>query len=217
MVLVAGVDEAGRGPCLGPLVMAVAVIDESKERDLIALGVKDSKLVSAKKRVFLYPKILSLLTSYHILISYPPQVDHAVMHSSLNKHEQVLTAKMLAAEKNNVHVCVVDCPSLGVQKYQDELQAMCKTTILCEHRADANYPAVAAASILAKVWRDKIIDELKLRFDVDFGSGYASDPKTQAFVTEHYASKEFAHVLRQSWETIKRHKVTSSQSDLGAW
>jgi ribonuclease HII len=73
------------------------------------------------------------------------------------------------------------------------------------HQADAIYPVVSAASIIAKVRRDELIEELKKELGIDFGSGYPSDPKTKEFLIKwgKKHSGKFPEIVRQSWQTVE--------------
>ena len=71
-----GIDEAGRGPVVGPLVIAAVVVDESKLSNLETLGVKDSKKLSPKKREELFKEIIRLVDDYFILEISPEEIDN---------------------------------------------------------------------------------------------------------------------------------------------
>jgi ribonuclease HII len=73
--------------------------------------------------------------------------------------------------------------------------------IISTHHAEDKFPAVAAASIIAKTTRDRIVRELHGEFG-DFGSGYPSDPKTRAYLREILSSSNLPRIVRRSWKTI---------------
>ncbi|WP_457753524.1 ribonuclease HII, partial [Thermococcus sp.] len=76
--------------------------------------------------------------------------------------------------------------------------------IIAEHKADAKYLPVSAASILAKVTRDKAIEKLKKQYG-EIGSGYPSDPRTRKFLEEYYKEHgEFPPIVRKSWKTLRK-------------
>ena len=86
-----------------------------------------------------------------------------------------------------------------------------KVKLIVEHKADTKYPTVAAASILAKVTRDREIEKIKKKIGIDFGSGYPSDPKTIEFVNKHWNKFD---IFRKSWSTYQKVAAKKSQSKL---
>ena len=76
--------------------------------------------------------------------------------------------------------------------------------IVAEHKADSKYIPVAAASILAKVTRDRAIEKLKEAYG-EIGSGYPSDPITRRFLEEYYKKHGvFPPIVRKSWKTLEK-------------
>ena len=182
-VLVVGVDEAGRGCIIGPLVVAGVSVPEEKMPDLIALGVKDSKLLTAKKRDSLFDEIIQLKASIKTVKLAPVEIDKAVecqrrLHK-LNRLEPETMAQVIQAlSPNEVYVDAADVEKRFATHIRECLTI--KTKIISRHKADLIYPIVSAASIIAKVERDREIETLRGVFG-DFGSGYLHDPKTQGF------------------------------------
>ncbi len=205
---VCGVDDAGRGPVIGPLVIAGVLIDASKLDALKSLGVKDSKKLVASERERLAVEIPKLIDSHHVLELEPSSIDRIVHRAPKFQRLNLLEAKTMAAviEKLKPDVAYVDASDVDCERYKncilDELSYRPK--IVSEHNADVNYPIVSAASILAKVRRDARIEEIRNEFG-DFGSGYAHDPKTRKFLEEYYrANKDFPPIVRRSWATLKQ-------------
>lgn len=201
MVLVCGIDEAGRGPIIGPLVMCGILIKEEDEEKLKKIKVKDSKLLTKKQREFLYNKIIKIAQKYKIIIISQEEIDRAVKgHDGLNLNW--LEADKSAEIINNLNPekTIIDTPSNNINKYKNYLLKKIKNkkieTIL-EHKADLNYPIVSAASIIAKVTRDREIEKIKNKIKIDFGSGYMSDRKTVAFLENNYES--YKELFRKSW------------------
>jgi len=200
MTLICGIDEAGRGPVIGPLVMAGVLIKEKDEEKLRNIGVKDSKLLTKQQRDDLYDKIIKIVMKYKIIITGPKEIDEAV------KGENNLNLNWLEADKtteiiNNLkpEKAIVDCPSNNIGKYKDYLSKKTKTELIVEHKADLNYPVVAAASILAKVTRDNEIEKIKKKIKVDFGSGYPADPRTKEFLEKNH--HKYPKIFRKSWSS----------------
>lgn len=197
----AGIDEAGRGPVIGPLVMCGVVVEEEDIAKLAQLGVKDSKLLTPKKREALFEPIKKIVKAYKLIIIEPQEIDDAVNSASLNLNflEAIKTALILNELKSDK--AIVDCPSNNIAAYKEYLQNLLtvKMELILEHNAEKHLQ-VAAASILAKVTRDRIILELEKKYG-KLGSGYPSDPKTQAFLKKN--AKKYPEIFRKSWATYK--------------
>lgn len=215
MTFVVGIDEAGRGPVIGPLVIAGVRIKEGSEKKISALGVKDSKLLTPKQREKLYYDIIKFADSYKVYIIQPKEVDDAVASSSTNLNwlEGDYSAKIINELKPDK--AILDCPSNNPKAYvtyvKEKLKV--KTEIIAEHKADVNYPVVSAASILAKVTRDKEIQKIIDKINKPVGSGYPSDPVTKKFIKENY--KKHPEIFRKSWQTYKDLVNQKQQSKLG--
>ena len=212
-----GIDEAGRGPVLGPMVMCGVVVEEGGGVDerLRALGVKDSKLLTPDEREKLYPQILALVKSYKIVVLEADVIDAAISSSALNlnKLEAHTSADILNAL--NPDAAIIDCPSNNVKAYTAYLKKKMavKCVLVVEHKADTNHVEAGAASILAKVTRDREIEKIKKEIgNVDFGSGYPSDPKTVAFLEKNWNKYDF---FRKSWDSWQRLQKQKSQMKLG--
>ncbi|MHA1132529.1 MAG: ribonuclease HII [Candidatus Helarchaeota archaeon] len=212
MPLIAGIEEAGRGPVIGPMVMAIAVIDSDQESRLREMGVKDSKQLSKKQRERLYNKLIGDLLAYEITVIQPNEIDAALMakNTNLNWLEADISIKLFQTieKKRKIAHLFVDCPSTNTQAFHSYIHSHLKIDPQCitvEHKADINYPIVSAASILAKVTRDREIENIKKQYNIDFGSGYPSDRKTIEFlkrwVKEH---KGFPDFVRKTWATSKK-------------
>jgi len=202
MVLVAGVDEAGRGPLIGPLVMCGVVVESKDLPTLVELGVKDSKLLTPKKREALFEPIKKIVHAYKLIIVEPAEIDAAVESktTNLNQLEAVKTGMILNALKPDR--AVVDCPSTNIPAYTQYLEQFLthKMDLVLEHNAE-KHVQVAAASILAKVTRDRLIEDLKKKYG-EIGSGYPADPKTQEFLKKN--AKKHPEIFRKSWATYKK-------------
>jgi ribonuclease HII len=203
MPTVLGIDEAGRGPVIGSLFIAAVVIEKEKEENLKNLGVKDSKMLTPLQRERLYESIVELATSYKIIQVSPQEID-GVLHgadSNLNWLEADKSIELINALETDE--AVMDCPSTNIEAFSQYIKNKLNKDIplLCAHKADQDHPSVAAASILAKVERDKEIREIKQKIGVDFGSGYPSDPKTVAFLKSYW--DKYPEIFRHSWKSYK--------------
>jgi ribonuclease HII len=209
-MLVAGVDEAGRGCVIGPLVVAGVAVKTEKLPLLTALGVKDSKLLSAKKREALYPEIIKLTENHHIVKVLPDQIDKVVgsarkLHK-LNRLEAQTMAKIIEALRPDE--AYVDAADVMEQRFGNHISECLtiKTKIVSQHKADRVFPVVSAASIIAKVERDREIAILKGTYG-DFGSGYLTDAKTMVFLKRLLDENgDYPSCVRQSWKPAKKAK-----------
>ncbi|PLW80165.1 ribonuclease HII [Candidatus Woesearchaeota archaeon] len=213
---VAGVEEAGRGPVIGPLVMAVCTIDNSKQKMLTIEGVTDSKLLTPIKREQLFEKIKELVDDYKIIIVSPTEIDEALNNpnNNLNLLEAQTSAKLL--KQVDFEKAILDCPTADTKKYAETVKRLTEKEgeYLAEHKADLNHPIVSAASILAKVTRDKEIEKLQKELGVDFGSGYPSDPKTKEFIEKNFEDPKYENIFRKTWDTYKKLVEKKNQTSL---
>jgi ribonuclease HII len=202
-MLICGIDEAGRGPVIGPMVVCGVVIEEREEFELEAFGVKDSKELLPTTRDKLFNIIKDTAPRYKIIIVPSEEIDKAVDsdETNLNWLEVEKTAKIINYLKPDK--VLVDCPSNNLKAYKNKIISLLDnkdTKIVVAHKADKRYPIVAAASILAKVIRDREITKLKRRYNVEFGSGYPSDEFTKRFLEKNYNKFNF---FRKSWASYK--------------
>jgi len=218
---ISGIDEAGRGPLIGPLVICIAAIPENKEPELKALGVKDSKLLTEEQREDILKELLKI-THHELVIIQPSEIDETLASPNTNlnwleaDHGAALLNKLNVKLDDNISKCIIDCPSNNVKAYTDYFQKKVdneEIKLIVEHKADLNHLIVGAASIIAKVTREKELEKIKKKLKIDFGSGYPSDPRTKEFVEKHHADKEYSHLFRKSWETYK--KITRSKTQRG--
>ena len=205
-----GIDDAGRGPVIGPMVLAGCLIDDKTEREFRRLGVKDSKQLSEKRREFLAQIIREKAETFEVIIIHPKKIDHDnSVGVKLNEVEAFACARIINKINKgykNLKV-ILDCPSTNLEKWKDflktKLNYLSNLEIVCEHKADKNYIAVSAASILAKSVREKEMLKLKKRFGKDMGSGYSSDPTTSKFLEKNLKKYNNHGIFRKSWQTWK--------------
>lgn len=218
-MLIGGIDEAGRGPVIGPMVITGVVYEEKNLGWLRKDGVKDSKLLQPGKRRKLYQKIIKQARSYEIIKISPEKIDQVILKSgsNLNWLEGEKTAEIL--NKLRPNKAIVDCPSPNAWRYRTFVQKRLnyQPELLVEHKADANHIIVAAASVVAKVVRDAEILRIKKKIGIDFGSGYASDLRTQEFLKKNYNT--FTEIFRKSWSSYQRLKKggKTKQKKLGEY
>ncbi len=172
------------------------------------LGVKDSKAVRPEKRRALYDEIVQRSIVVHWVAVHPPEIDEYVTHGRKYRRLNYLEAMHMAAVigKLGARRVFVDAPDTNPTRFSLELSEMLDPCpkIVAEHRADVNYVVVGAASIIAKVERDRAIERLREE-NGDFGSGYPSDRRTIDYLKE-YVRKEGSQptFARKSWKTWRR-------------
>jgi ribonuclease HII len=201
-VQVCGVDDAGRGSMLGPLVIAGISINKTKLRKLSSLGIKDSKQLSPKSREDLYKKIIEIVDDYYIARISPKSIDASVKKHDLNHLEAKYMAKVIS--KLNPDTSYVDSCDVNSKRFGKEISRLSSNKkIKSFHHADSKFVIVSAASIIAKVSRDKSIT--KLRKSHDLGSGYPSDTVTINFVKSYYeAYNALPTFVRKSWKPTQK-------------
>lgn len=218
--LVCGVDEAGRGPVVGPLVLGCVLVDGKGAKKLRELKVRDSKKLTPSRREHLEPLIKSIAIEWRLLHISPADIDRLRKTQSLNVIEAQKTAHMIVSLENRPGKIIIDAADAVEASYdrkiREAIESACPGYIIdeliCEHKADDNYVEVSAASVIAKVARDRAIEDLKAEYG-EFGSGYPSDPLTQEFVKRIIASGQTPECIRRSWNTMNRCRQTS----IGDW
>jgi ribonuclease HII len=197
---IVGIDEAGRGSVIGPLVLCGVVIRENRIKFLERLEVKDSKKISPKKRVVLSRKIRKI-TDYHLVKITAQDIDILRAHDvNLNQIEKIGMLKII--NKSDADTSIIDCFDVKPDRLKNEMETFFpEINVITEHNAEDKYTVVAAASIVAKVERDLEIAKIRKEFK-DIGSGYPSDPKTIEFLKSSY--DDLPDFVRKSWSTIER-------------
>ena len=220
--LIAGVDDAGRGPIIGPMVVGGVLIPEEQHKDLRGYGVRDSKLLTPELRTKLDAKIRSVAIRVSLTEASPKEIDEFVLHGGRLRKLNFLEARMMADVLANLNPAeaYVDASDVNEARFAscireslpDDLRGI---KIFSEHHADRTFPVVSAASILAKVRRDALVENLRSEYG-DFGSGYITDPKTMSFLrTWRRTHAEYPPIVRMSWKTVKELESEIGQARLG--
>lgn len=208
MVLIAGIDEAGRGPVVGPLVIAIFSCSSDTEQKVNSLCKKDSKQLSAKQREEIFEQ-LKHLGKINFVELTADMLNSLMEKETLNEIEAMFMAKLIKSLNSEVNV-KIDLPDRYSWIFAKRMERYGVKKYEAEHKADENHPIVAAASICAKVLRDRKIEEIKKEIG-DFGSGYPGDAKTISFLKNKENMKRAEPYLRKKWktlETIKQTKLT---------
>ncbi len=210
-----GIDDAGRGPLIGPMILAGVLLTDKQEKILKKHNVKDSKQLAHPTRIDLSGLIRKNVVKHAITKSSPNEIDDALTSgTNLNTLEAQKTAEIINAlnEKdfyNKKIKVIVDCPSTNTRAWRSTLLKYISYAenliITCEHKADANYTSVSAASILAKVEREDEIEKIREHYKKygDVGSGYPSDPITKEFLKKNGAKLKNEGIFRKTWSTWK--------------
>jgi len=204
--MICGADEAGRGPVVGPLIIAGVTFENDLE--LIENNVRDSKKITPKRREILAKKIKESAVNYEIMIISASDIDHMRKVMTLNEIEVNAFSKII--EKLKPDICYVDAADVNDERFGKNILSRLsfKPEIISKHKADDIYPVVGAASILAKTKRDEEVQmmaqELEKKLDIPLGSGYPADPVTQKFLRKWV--KTFGKLpphTRHSWKTAQ--------------
>ena len=212
--MICGVDEAGKGPVIGPLVVAAVKIKNAKDID--NLGVKDSKQVTSGKRKEL-AEIIKSEFDYAIEIIEPEIVDEYRKQNKLNELNREAFERLIS--KLNPNIAYVDAADVNEHRFgkqiKEKLTNENDTDVISMHKADAKIDVVAAASIIAKETREREVEKIKGEIG-DFGSGYPSDEKTIKFLKSFYADNgKWPTGTRKSWKTLERIRPVKTLEDFG--
>ncbi len=225
MALILGIDDAGRGPLIGPMILAGVLLKKEDEKFLKSEGVADSKQLAHPVRVNLAGLIKDTAIDFKVVATSAEQIDHA-LHSGINLNvlEAIKTAEIInyltEGKKEKIFV-IVDCPSVNTKAWRATLLGYIKNPdnidLHCEHKADVNHASVSAASILAKVAREEEIAKIRSEYEKygNIGSGYPSDPVTQAFLKKRGKELRDSGLFRKTWATWKELFPDKKQMTLG--
>ena len=205
--MIIGVDEAGRGCIIGPMVICAAAIKPLDEYKLKELGVRDSKKLSPLQRQRLYPKVAHLCK--YVTVKITAQELNSLMDKhSLNEIEAMKVAFALDSLGMRQATAYIDSPYNVPAKFCRRIDkyANAKPKLVCANKADDRYLIVGAASIIAKVTRDREIEKIKQETGIDFNSGYTSDPMTQDVISRRKQYPQLHPFLRLKWSTLQSEK-----------
>lgn len=214
-MLLGGIDEAGRGSVIGPLVIAGISFDSTGIESIRNEGITDSKKLTVQKRETMYTKILQSAVSVFVCRINPMTIDKYVSQKKLNVLESrfmTITADNISADKIIIDACDVK-PDRFKQSILKNLTNK-SVKIYCFHKADADNLIVSAASVIAKVTRDREIKKIEEILCKKIGSGYPSDPSTKLFLRNHLFNNETKEYIRFSWSPVKNLMNECAQTKL---
>jgi ribonuclease HII len=180
--------------------------------------VKDSKLLTPKNRESLYGRIISICNEFVVMKTTANSLNDEMKKYSLNEIEAMELGKALSLLKKPPEEVYIDSPDTIAKRFCTRIRKYHSGNeeLICEHKADFNYPICSAASIIAKVERDAVIEEIKKELGCNFGSGYSSDDRTIDFLKKNFHRLEIHKYIRKEWETIdklKQRKLSEFDAD----
>jgi len=216
-----GLDEAGRGPVIGPMVVACTCLKKSEIEFLSKYVSRDSKKYSKRQRLYLYRLIKSSEIKYRYYIISPSIINKWMSRGGkLNelelKYFLEITVNILEdIERENSKLTIyIDAPDVKperfgkkfLEKLRKYIYLSIPVEVISEHRADEKYLPVSVASIIAKVIRDKEIEKL-YKIIGNFGSGYPSDYRTREFIRKIAREgriNDYKEYIRIHWKTVEK-------------
>lgn len=181
---------------------------EERIPELIKLGVKDSKKLAPSRREALNTRLQTLEAKIAFVRVQPSEIDKTVFRAEKYRKLNFLEAKAMAEviTKLRPSIAFVDASDVSCDRYRRQILGELEfdLPIVSEHKADETYPIVSAASILAKVERDRCIRSICERWG-DIGTGYPSDQTTKEFLDKAISRKgKLPRFVRRSWKTVRR-------------
>ncbi|MBD18335.1 MAG: ribonuclease HII [Euryarchaeota archaeon] len=216
--MIVGVDEAGRGPVLGPLVVAAVAVPDDDLQRLIELGMDDSKTLSAAKREELNEIICKEPNWIVSIIECSPErIDLTMEKKTLNDLEVDLFGEAInGLGINSIEEIILDACDTNEARFGRNVSSKVSNlevvkSVISRHGADGEYPVVGAASIVAKVHRDKVIESISKNRGFNVGSGYPSDPNTRSVLPMLLSNEYPDQDLRWGWKTVTQHWSNSGR------
>jgi len=196
------------------MTIAGVLIEEKNEEKLRKIGVKDSKMLSPRQRERLFPLIKKIAKDYAVLKISAKEIDELRKEKNLNIIEAEKMAQIIKTLKANK--AYVDTPQKSTEKFKAILLNLAQnhTEIVAENYCDERYPVCSAASIIAKVERDKEVEKIKKIVGFDFGVGYSHDQRSIEFVKKCLKEKKHLEFIRHSWITVDNLKSKKEQKSL---
>ena len=216
-----GIDEAGRGPVLGPMVYAYCAWPISLKEDLGSMGFFDSKQVNEENREKFF-EILKNLDGICLIFESdvldPELISNKMLQISKENLNEIsyntafglINSAVNRVNINNIYIDTVGKPEYYKSLLDNKFNHLPYLNFTVSEKADSKFPIVSAASIVAKVTRDEKVKNWQFRENVfqkvskAFGSGYPADPNTVKWLEENF-DQVFGYVdfVRFSWKTIE--------------
>jgi ribonuclease HII len=206
----------------------VVSVQQGKEKKLARIGVRDSKMLTRKKREYLYDEIVALAENVKVYKITNSEINKAMVGGvSLNELEAMHFAGLIDQLSPLPSKVFLDSPDVRSEKFSVRISMFSKKPlsfaghngkktkgkveplegeqamrIISEHKADSRYPVVSCASIIAKVTRDRELDRIEREMGIDIGSGYPSDKKTVEMIRANLRNKKLLQYIREEWKTM---------------
>lgn len=213
--MILGIDEAGKGPVIGSMFIAGICATKNEILYLKTLGIKDSKKLSSKTRNDLYNKITTKISSYYVLEVSASLIDELRTIMTMNEIMVLCFSNVIYHLKEyHSNIIIIDAADISESRFKNNIIQHLKkqnlehilqdVLLISKHKADLKYLIVSTASIIAKIERDKMINNFNNELKIDAGSGYPSDLKTINFLKTHnFMNSPYNIYIRKSWKTIK--------------
>lgn len=218
-IIIAGADEAGRGAVIGPLVVSMLCISKGREKQLAEIGVRDSKLLNPRKRALLFDEIQSIAEEVRTYKISNEEINSAMRSGvSINQLEAMHFARLIDEMRADMGKVYIDSPDVVAERFGARVSLFSKKPvrvvgaktgpkdarirIISEHKADTRYPVVSAASIIAKVTRDREMRKIERKLGMKVGSGYPGDKETVKAIKANLRSRVLSPYIREYWKTL---------------
>ncbi len=223
-IIICGGDEAGRGAVIGPLVISLVTVRSAAGKKLADIGVRDSKMLTPRMREELYGEIMDAAEQVLVDRIMPAEINDSMRSDiSLNELEASRFARLFESVGGDVGKLYLDSPDVVAARFGMRFAMSCSKPVrvrgaasgrrlqhqarraplvIAEHKADARYAVVSAASIIAKVIRDRAIRRIERATGIRVGSGYPSDAVTIGAISANIRNEELARHIRVHWRTM---------------
>jgi ribonuclease HII len=209
-----GVDEAGKGPVLGPMVAAAVRADP----DALPDDVDDSKRLTPARRESLAATLRAdAAVDVGVAVVTTDRIDDP--ETDMNTLTVAAQAEAVAAVADGDDAVLADAGDVSESRFADRLAEHAadrgaSVSVTAEHGADERHAVVGAASVIAKVERDERVSAIATEYG-DVGSGYPSDPTTRTFLREYVREHgTLPACARASWQTCADLLAAAEQSSL---
>ena len=191
-----GVDEAGKGPVIGPMAIGIVVADERIMREA---GARDSKTLSQSSRLRIGKIIRESAEYWKVEMIQPSFLNVKMNEMTINRIEEIKVAEII--KDSGFRDFIVDSFDVNEERLSSLLSSMTGRNVICRHRADQIYGNVSAASVLAKLEREEAMDRIRKEYG-NTGSGYPSDPRTIEFLRRSIQEgRDISGIVRTHWKT----------------
>jgi ribonuclease HII len=207
---------------VGPIVVSIVSVSKGKESRLSRIGVRDSKMLTRRKRNFLLDEIHAIAEEVKVYSINSNEINEAMRNKiSINELEALNFARLIDSISVVPSRIYFDSPDVVPERFGLRIKLLSKKSIriegipesrkdriknpikvISEHKADARYPVVSAASIVAKTTRDSEIEMIEENLGIDIGSGYPSDKYTIDAIKADLEKGSLSPYIRNYWKTM---------------